>query len=135
MRYPSKRDAWLVLVIWLAIGGTMAASFGASRALPPIEAAFALGASVLVVAFMLSVLYGTFYQFEGDTLRIRSGPFRMNVPLAEVRAVTPTRNPLSSPACSLDRLRIEYGTRSVMISPADKEGFLATLRARCPLLS
>ena len=30
-------------------------------------------------------------------------------PVAEITRITPTRNPLSSPALSLDRLRNEYG--------------------------
>jgi hypothetical protein len=45
--------------------------------------------------------------------------------------VVPTRNPLSSPALSLDRLRIEYGQgRAIMISPADKGPFLRALEER-----
>jgi hypothetical protein len=41
-------------------------------------------------------------------------------------------DPLSSPACSLDRLLLRYGSRRIMISPADKIGFLAELQLRCP---
>jgi hypothetical protein len=40
-----------------------------------------------------------------------------------VRAIGPTRNALSSPALSLDRLRIEYShSLAVMVSPDDEEG-------------
>ncbi|MFQ5610075.1 MAG: PH domain-containing protein [Woeseiaceae bacterium] len=41
----------------------------------------------------------------------------------------PTRNPLSSPALSLDRLKITYGpkNRKVLVSPADKESFVQAL--------
>ena len=41
-------------------------------------------------------------------LVVRSGPFHWTIPLRSVRSVVPTRNPLSSPAVSLDRLRIEH---------------------------
>jgi len=81
---------------------------------------------------MLWVLYGTFYWFSEDRLVIRCGPFRFRVPLLEIDSVEPTRNPLSSPACSLDRLLLRYGRKSIMISPADKTGFLAELQLRCP---
>jgi Bacterial PH domain/Sodium:solute symporter family len=47
-----------------------------------------------------------------------------------------TRNPLSSPALSLDRLCIHYKVggkrRMVMISPADKESFLRVIAALVP---
>jgi hypothetical protein len=38
---------------------------------------------------------------------------------------------LSSPALSLDRLKIDYSdARSIMISPEDRERFLADLKSR-----
>ena len=56
------------------------------------------------------------------------------VPLGEIESVTPSRNPLSSPACSLDRLHVRYrgSKRGVLISPDDKAGFLHELVMRCP---
>jgi hypothetical protein len=84
-------------------------------------------------ALPLWLLRTTDYTITDTHLRIRCGPFRWNVPLADVRAVRPTRNPLSSPALSLDRLRIEYSrSLAVMVSPDDKEGFLSELRTRAP---
>jgi hypothetical protein len=43
--------------------------------------------------------------------------------------VAPTRNPLLSPALSMDRLKVSYGKcKSILMSPADKEGFLRAIR-------
>ncbi|MFL9708888.1 PH domain-containing protein, partial [Aeromonas veronii] len=71
-----------------------------------------------------------YYRLEGDTLFVSSGPIRLCVPLREIVNITPTNNPLSSPALSLDRLRIEYGRgKSVMISPRNKEEFVRNLEA------
>lgn len=79
----------------------------------------------------LWVLTSTRYTLTATDLHVASGPFRWSVPLRDVRAVTPTRNPLSSPALSLDRLRIDYGRRRwLMISPIDKEGLVRELEAR-----
>jgi hypothetical protein len=62
------------------------------------------------------------------SLLIRCGPFRWTVPIDSITAVEETRNPLSSPALSLDRLRIRYGKqRQVMVSPADKAGFMKAI--------
>ena len=58
----------------------------------------------------------------------------VDLPLNEIEEITPTHNPLSSPALSLDRLWISYRRagkkRAVMISPEDKEGFLKAVARR-----
>lgn len=131
--YPSKRDAWLVVVIW----GAALVDFGVSAWLLLALAGPTLWiVPILLVAgvFSLHVLYTTGYTFDGDVLRVRASLFRWSVPLAEIDAVEPTTNPLSSPACSLDRLLIRYGEKRIMISPEDKAGFLHTLSARAPQL-
>jgi hypothetical protein len=51
-------------------------------------------------------------------------------PIADILAVTPTTNPLSAPALSLNRLRVTSRSASVMISPADRARFVADLEAR-----
>ena len=135
-RFPSKRDAWLAALIW---GGAIVAVVGgavASQAIPqPEYAALALGASAASGAFMLWVLYGTHYVVGPTQLHIYGGPVRVHVPLAGIESITPTRNPQSSPACSLDRLLIVYGPqRKVMISPEDKTGFMHAIVSRAPQL-
>jgi hypothetical protein len=132
-RFVSKRDAWLVAVLWAA----SLVDFGVAAWLwLGLEGAPAPVAPLLVLAgaFQLHVLYATDYRFEGDALRIRASFFRWRVPLAAIDAVEPTRNPLSSPACSLDRLRIRYGKKQIMISPLDRPGFLRALAQRAPQL-
>ena len=128
-RFVSKIDRWLVVVVgitllvqtvlvaWLAVshGGT-------------VEIFVAVLATLFVYALILGVLRYTYYVVGQGKLRIVSGPFRWSLPIADIRSIEATRNPLSSPALSLDRLRIRYGKRrSVMVSPADKAGFIAAL--------
>ncbi len=131
--YSSKRDWWITAIIWGGIATMLAPTLVLERAAQPVHGPLLLWLAPLAGAgFMLWVLYGTFYQFSGELLVIRCGPFRFRVPLAELDSVEPTSNPLSSPACSLDRLLLRYGSRRIMISPADKLGFLAELQIRCP---
>jgi hypothetical protein len=79
----------------------------------------------------LWVLATTDYTVTGHELRVRSGPFRWRIRIDDIRGVAPTRSPLSSPALSLDRLRIDYGTgNAIMISPRDRDAFLRTLAER-----
>jgi hypothetical protein len=133
--YPSKRDGWIVILLWAGVAVMLFAAGNLWRA--PAPFAFRLLISVLLIfvaAFVLWTLYGTRYTLTENTLIVQSGPFRWVIDLEAITEVFPTRNPLSSPACSLDRLHIRYGKSrlGMMISPQDKAGFLRDLVARSP---
>ena len=132
-RFVSKRDGWLVAVLWLASGVDFAVAAWLWLGL---EGAPAFVAPLLLLAgvFQLHVLSATDYSLDGDTLSIRASLFRWNLPLAAIDSIEPTHNPLSSPACSLDRLLIRHAEKRVMISPLDKAGFLRALVQRAPQL-
>lgn len=127
--FESKRDAWIVVLIWA--GALMSAYAALDQIDSPVSVLFAAAA-----AFMLWVLYGIRYTLTDERLLVRCGPFRFRVPLAEIGSVTPSRNPLSSPAASLDRLLIKWDDerRRILVSPSDKAGFLRELERRCPQL-
>ena len=132
-RFVSKRDGWLVAVLWIA----SLIDFGVAAAVVlGVEGAPRWVGVLLVAAglFQLHVLYATDYAFDGDALHVRASLFRWRVPLAAIDSVEPTRNPLSSPACSLDRLRIRSGEQQVLISPIDQASFLRALVARATQL-
>ena len=83
---------------------------------------------IAVIVLIVWLLLQTHYIVEKSDLRIVSGPFRWRIPIDQITTVRRTKNPLSSPALSLDRLRIEYGgRRRIMVSPADKKGFLRAI--------
>jgi len=131
--FVSKRDGWLVALIWGA------STIGVAVLVPLLWVSCSEPLALWVALALIPtlglgpwVLYSTRYTFDQDALRIRSGPFRWRVPFDEIRAVDPSSSPLSSPACSLDRLLIEYGERRIMVSPLDRAGFLRELAARCP---
>jgi hypothetical protein len=133
--YPSKRDGWIVILLWAGVAVMLFAAGNLWRA--PAPFAFRLLISVLLIfvaAFVLWTLYGTRYTLTENTLIVQSGPFRWVIDLEAITEVFPTRNPLSSPACSLDRLHIRYGKSRIgmMISPQDKAGFLRDLMVRSP---
>ena len=131
--FRSKVDWWLAVVLVTCA----AASVVGVVAVAVAESAFlALGLVPLLLisaGLPLWLLRCTDYTFDEVNLHVRCGPFSWRVPLQEIRTVTPTHDPLSSPALSLDRLRIEFGRmESIMVSPKDKGGFLAELRKRVP---
>ncbi len=72
-----------------------------------------------------------------DKLIARCGPFTTVVYLDAIETISPSRSPVASPACSLDRLHIRYsGSESgLLVSPIDKRAFLEVLVARCSNLT
>jgi len=131
--FVSKRDGWLVALLW---GASLLDVAVAGWILLGLEGAPVFVAPLLLAAavFQLHALYTVDYTFAGDALCVRASFFRWRVPLAAIDSVEPTRNPLSSPACSLDRLLLRYGAKRIMISPDDRADFLRALAARAPQL-
>ena len=137
MRFESKRDLWLLvllrvmpLVLLLVIADVWYLQHHDLRG--PIAGAFIL--IVFEVFFFESILRSTYYVIDAGTLVIRSSLFSWRVPIAEIRSITPTGSALSSPALSLDRLRIEYGAKAIMVSPEDPKRFIDSLRAINPAI-
>ena len=126
MYFPSKRDWWLGLLIW----GLMVLA-AVPALLKPGKGQFII--MIAVILFIGWIWFGTGYDISDDELKIRCGPFRQRIPLKEIKEIKKTRSPLSAPACSLDRMEIKYGkSKRVMISPADKEGFVKCLIGKSP---
>ncbi len=131
--FPSKIDWWLLALLLLVISGQFTGAvcvfIGGSQL-------WAGGVLLLSAGFISWLLRSTYYVVDETRLLIRSGPFWFAVPLETIEEILPTHNPLSSPALSLDRLAIHYQVqgkkRMVMISPADKEGFLRVIAALVP---
>ena len=131
--YPTKRDAWITVLLWISAGIMILVAVDLFDA--PAAMTFRIGMSVLLLAsasFIFWVFYGTRYTLTAGELIIRCGPFRWTVKLASIEEIFPTHNPLSSPAGSLDRLRVCYdgGGFGIMISPLDKRAFLGDLVSR-----
>jgi hypothetical protein len=128
-RFKSKVDRWLqVLLIVVIIGQTFAMVAAAMQAGDPLAMTGLILVMIVIDALMVWLLVGTHYTVDRGRIRIAAGPFRWNVPIDQITAVEETRSPLSSPALSMDRIRIRYGKwRRIMISPADKAGFLKAI--------
>ncbi len=128
-RFRSKIDRWLlVLLIAIMAFEMIVMMIAAMQAENPRDATLLIFAGLGVGALIGWLVLSTQYVVEREILRIVAGPFRWKILLNEITSVEETRNPLSSPALSLDRLKICYGNgRRIMISPADKAGFLKAI--------
>jgi hypothetical protein len=131
--FRSKIDSWIVvllgagLVLPLVLAIVPAVATGRAETLVP------LALLLPVVGFVVWIFTATRYTIEGRTLVVRSGPFRWRIDIDGIESVRPSRNPLSSPALSLDRLAIRRGGKlAMLVSPADKAAFLRALAAASP---
>ena len=132
--YRSKVDWWLWLVV--SVGAVMILFGSVSLLVNPPQDGLPnvwIGLGMLAMAaFMGWILFSVYYVITANDLLVRAAFFRWRIPLDQITEVYPTHNPLSSPALSLDRLRVNYERPSgrtwwVMISPKEKEQFLDDL--------
>lgn len=130
--YRSKVDRWLVVVLVAAAALCLGVSLVPLRTVSGVAMLAPLAALAVGIGLPLWLLAGTRYTVTDERLDITCGPFRWRIPLAQITGITPTSNPLSSPALSLDRLRVSYGPgKSVLISPDDKRRFIDDVEERC----
>ena len=128
-RFKSKIDSWILIVLIAIIVVDLGVVIGiASHPQDPLVTTATILLCIAAMALVASLLVRTHYSVDKDVLRIVSGPFRWTVALDQITSVSASRSPLSSPALSLDRLLIRYGKRRrIMVSPADKQGFLRAI--------
>lgn len=126
--YRTKIDLWLAALIVVALGTSSVAV---------VLAAIAEGDQWLIPVLLAPILlvwalsWPTTYTLTESELVVRSGLIRWRIALSDITGCRPTRSPLSSPAWSLDRLRIDYGRgKWIMISPSYRDRFVADLEAR-----
>jgi hypothetical protein len=132
--FTSKKDAWLVSLIWgsaiLPLVAGLLIVWTDARA-----GSYLITISAITFTLILAVSFPLYYELTEHELVIRSGLFRWRVPLDGIEEIRPTRSILSAPALSIDRLLIRFRSRKggfglAMISPRDRAGFLREVAAR-----
>lgn len=140
--FPSKRDAWLTCVFLASILLAWAIP-AAAFVCTPKEARQSLAVmmflpSIAISTLMLLVIAKCNYILSSETLFIDMTIGARKIAIADIQQVVASRDPASGPAMSLDRLKITIaskGSRSeILISPADKQGFMSALASRDPAL-
>ena len=134
MVHYSKKDSWLIgfilagSMIPLVLGLFFLFVGGPNR-----NAGYLLLVIVVVEGVvMLLLTYPLYYEVTTSELIVRCGVLmNRHISLGAIDEVQPDRNAVSSPAWSLDRLRIDYrknGERvSLLISPESKAAFMQEL--------
>ncbi|RYE20562.1 MAG: hypothetical protein EOP51_17605 [Sphingobacteriales bacterium] len=91
---------------------------------------------VLVILFLLSFFNTVYTITNTQLLKVKSSfVFNKQIPITGITKIVPTKSILSAPALSLDRIEIFYNTYdSVVISPKDKQEFIAQLKTINPAI-
>lgn len=127
MVFKSKVDIWIAAVVVAAMI-LVAITMIPVMTISTTTALVSICGLLLGVGLPLWVLFGTYYVVEHGNLRIRSGPLRWSIALSDITSVEPSRAWWSSPALSLDRLKISYGNgKHILVSPLDKTKFLTAI--------
>jgi hypothetical protein len=128
-QFASKIDWWLAVLLIapvVLVGALLLAG---------LSSFWVLAVTLAPQALVIWILARTFYVVAEDALLVRSGPFRWSIPLESIRALSATRNPLSSPALSLDRIAVEHTGGRLMVSPRNRAGFVRAVVALAPAVS
>lgn len=127
-KYPAKVSYGLLAFVFLAFFGPLvpiliAGEFGGKE----------IGVILfltLLFAYILHLFLKTEYTIDENSLKIKCGVFSYKpIKIEEIKEISKTGSILSSPAPSLDRIKIKYGKFSeVIISPEDKSDFVNELK-------
>jgi hypothetical protein len=125
--YRSKIGPELIITLSIILGSVLGIMvYGANW-----PGVITVSATILFVGHLIMT---TYYQIQGNQLTIKSGFFfNETVDITTIKKVVATRNIISAPAASLDRLELMYNRYdSVLVSPKDKAGFINELIALKP---
>lgn len=128
MVFRSAVDWWFYAVVAVSAAVVVRACFPLLQSDQVGPMLLASATALVAVGLPVWLLVSTCYRVNAGTLEVRSGPFRWTIALNEIAEVRSSRSALSSPALSLDRLEVRYGGgRRILLSPRDRQGFLAAI--------
>ena len=124
--YKSKIGDSLIIPISIIVGGT-----GTIMAYEKLWIGLAF--IFLVIAFIVHMFSTTYYIIDNKILKIRCVSFFKSININTIKEIKKTRNPISSPATSFDRMIISYNKlETIIISSREKENFINHLTSINP---
>ncbi len=122
--FKSKIDIGIVFIIVFVIGLSAIPMF-----LSPISW---IGIIILLftLIFIIYIFVAIKYVIEDNQLFIQTGISKsLKIDIHSISKISKTNNILSSPAASLDRIEIEYGSRNkIIISPKNRNDFFIKIK-------
>jgi hypothetical protein len=129
-KYPSAVDAWLLAIlvglpVLLVCCGVFALFANGAKA----------GMPLLLTGVIIGVLIRLFsfpcvYTLDEDQMLIRCGIIKYDVSYSEILKVEKSGSLWSAPALSVRRVKIETTSGGFLVSPRDRDAFIADVMAR-----
>jgi hypothetical protein len=127
--YNSRIDAGFIVLAGLLLSALFLRGLMSLR-FDIVHAVLMFAAFAFVVLMIGLVCYPCRYDFEDDHLLVQSGALRMRVDYADITAIALSGSLRLAPALSLERVRIDYDGRFLLVSPMRRDRFIADLQAR-----
>ncbi|MEO7444694.1 MAG: PH domain-containing protein [Ferruginibacter sp.] len=129
-KYPSRIGREIVYPLVIILGTLTAIMIFSKNSWP------GLIMMAITTFFLVHTFRNTFYIIKDKTLIIHCGIlYHSEIPIDSISKISETRNPLSSPAASLDRLDILYNKKThVLISPLHKKEFIRDILGLNPAI-
>lgn len=131
-RYYSKRDSWLTVIVWgfIIIGfiPIISGAIKGSQALWCLSIIW-----TLLIAFLVWLWLGTYYELHEKFLLICSGPIKEKYYYKNITLIKSSQALCSSSSLSIVRLEV-YCNGYLMryISPKETSTFIKDFRKKCP---
>lgn len=131
MRFKGKVSWWFYAII-IGVAILLIPLIMISALTDPNTAALTLTLAVFISieSFSIPIAVHNYVELQDEALLIVFGLIKKKIPYNAIAALSPTNNPSSSLAASLDRIEIKCRNReTVMIAVVDKERFFHAFRA------
>jgi len=127
--FKSKIDIWLIIVLTLTVIASIAGAFSIVYAdVTAINIVIATFVFLIGAVLPIWLIMTTEYVVSDEYIKVSCGPFKWDVNISSISDIKETKNPLSSPALSLDRLEIHYNNgKKIIVSPKNKIDFLSAI--------
>jgi hypothetical protein len=127
--YPSRIDAWLVVLLVATIGIVLAQA-ASTYYQSPSESLISLAVLAATLVLCALIGYPCDYTLTETQLIVRSGLVRRRIAYRNITAVEPSSSPWAAPALSLRRVKVSFSGRFQLVSPRERERFIDDLQRR-----
>jgi hypothetical protein len=132
MRVKSAVDRRLKIVFWTALVIIVGAIIIAPTEKKLIISVIGVPCLILIT----SIFWGTYYELRETYLYCRSGPFTQKIDYDKIKSLRAVEDSQFTMALSSQRIEIKQRDKGTMvgttlISPVDRESFLAEFTSRC----
>ncbi|KYC98189.1 PH domain-containing protein [Heyndrickxia sporothermodurans] len=131
MRFYSKKGPIITIITWslfIVLLGTIIILL--IHGLEDSDSIFGLIIVSISLVFVTWLWMNTYYEINNGKLKIIAGPFKYAIiDINEIKTIESTKNIISSPALSMDRIEIQYNKwHTIIISPKNQAEFIYELK-------